>query len=145
MLIPFYFHYEAIREYMTAAGAPEGDVEREGYFTRFTKEYLRRSLESSPYLIPACAYHFGTVYPEETLDEYGRDKLCAAFERIKRRERRVLPKKGDAVAFYERDGTRAYGGGVFIFAEGERFYASCGQEMLIRRWRKKDFETRPSS
>jgi hypothetical protein len=141
-MIPFYFFHEEIEAYMTATGMQGFSVTAEEYFGRFTKEYLRDYLESSGHWIPACVYHFGTVYSDERLEEYGRERLAAELERIRRKESRVLPKKGDTVMFSEP--VRFKGGhaeSAFVFEARNLFRTPDGRLASIRNWKSMDFDT----
>jgi hypothetical protein len=140
--IPFYFFHKEIEAFMTAEGMPGWSVSAEEYFGKYDEPYFRRRLEDSGYWIPACIYHLGTIYPPEKLDGYGRKKLAKALEGIRRKERRVWPKKGDEVLFDEEIRFR---GGIeerlFIFCGRSLFLIPTGGYVRILRWKAREFET----
>lgn len=140
--IPFYFFHKDIKTHMTATGMQGFYVTAEEYFAKFTEKYFRDYLESSGYWIPACVHHFGTIYSDEKLEEYGREKLALELARIRRKERRIPPKKGDEVRFAEPIRFKGgYSGSVFTFYERSLFLAPDGQRARIRGWKSLDFET----
>lgn len=143
--IPFYFFHAEIEAHMTASGMPGWRVTPAEYFAEFTKEYFYSDIVKSGYWIPACVLHFGTVYSDERLDAYGRDKLAERIAAIRSREGRVMPKAGDKVIFAEPirfvNGRTArefifYGGLIFREAGKPDAY-----DCSIRKWKQRDFTT----
>lgn len=144
--IVFYFHHEAIERHMREHDMPGWSCSAEEYFSKFTKQYFYDYLTGSGHYIPASIRHFGTIYPPEKLDAYGRDAIASELARFKRLEQRRLPKSGEVIRF---DHPMRFSNGdhhqEFRFLGRNDFRTLRGQLVRISKWRNREFMLVPDT
>lgn len=144
--IVMYFHYDAIRKHMTDTGMQGWSSSAEEYFGRFTKQYFYDYLTTSGYYRAAAIHHFGTLYPPEQLDAYGRERLADELRRIRLLENRRMPQRGDRIRFNQAISFRnGFSSTEFIYQSRNDF--CCDQNLLyrIRGWREMEFVILPAA
>lgn len=144
--IVWYFHHEAIERYMRAHDMPGWSCSADEYFSKFTKQYFYDYLTGSGYYIPAAIRHFGTEYPPEKLDAYGREAIADALARFQRLEQRRFPKSGEMIRLEQ---PIRFSNGQhyqeFRFVERSQFRTLCGRLVRISSWRKREFTIVPDT
>ena len=141
--IVFYFFYDEMESYMRAHNMPGWSISADEYFSKCTREWFKEAIER--WNIAESIYHFGTIYPPERLDEYGREKLEQELSKLHRKSRQPAPKTGDIVTF-EEDITFTNGECFrqLTFESGNIFCTPFGRKVRIRQWQGRDYTVIPA-
>ncbi len=137
--IVFYFFYDSIKNHMTATGMPGWSISADEYFGKFPREWFKESIER--WNVAESIYHFGTIYPAEKLDIYGREKLKQELLKLRRKEQQPVPKAGDIIIFdaeitFNNGGERLR---QFTLERGNIFFTTYGGRVRIRQWQAMDY------
>jgi hypothetical protein len=141
--IVFYFFYDEIESYMRAHNMPGWSISADEYFSKFTRAWFKEAIER--WNVAESIYHFGTIYPPERLDEYGREKLEQELARLRRKERQPALKPGDSILFDEAISfTSGASHDKFTYEKGNIFRTISGYQVRIRQWQDMDYITTPA-
>jgi hypothetical protein len=141
--IVFYFFYDSIKNHMTATGMPGWSISADEYFSKFTREWFKESIER--WNVAESIHHFGTIYPPERLDEYGRDRLEQQLATLRRKDLQPALKPGDTILFDEAISfTSGASHDKFTYEKGNIFRTISGYQVRIRQWQDMDYITTPA-
>jgi hypothetical protein len=142
--IVYYFFYDSIKNHMTATGMPSWSISADEYFGKFTRAWFKEAIER--WNVAESIYHFGTIYPPERLDEYGRENLEQELARLRRKERQPALKPGDSILFDEAISfTSGASHDKFTYEKGNIFRTISGYQVRIRQWQGRDHTVIPTS
>lgn len=138
--IPFYFHYEMIRNHCLLHGMAGWPVTAEEYFAKYTRLWFQQGLER--WYPAACAIYFGKEYSHEELAAryMSRDVLEQEKERLLRKTAHPPVRRGDRVVF---DTPIRFSNGMeyceFIFESRSNFTTAYGIPARISNWKQRSY------
>jgi hypothetical protein len=141
--IVYYFFYDEIESYMRLHNMPGWSISADEYFGKFTRAWFKEAIER--WNVAESIYHFGTIYPPERLDEYGRDRLEQQLATMRRKDLQPIPKTGDCILFREEIAfMNGESHSLFNYERGNIFRTPYGQRVRIRKWQDMDYITTPA-